>query len=87
MERLGNAVAYPVAGRRFGVGGAGEAMVAVAIQALATFANVMGDVVDDAQSEFALEANEKVVVLHPVLLLESRHCHKSEGGSFVENRR
>jgi hypothetical protein len=48
LEHLDNAIAYPIAGCRFGVRGASKAMVAITIQSLAALANVKGDFVNDA---------------------------------------
>ena len=48
------------------VSGASQAVISIHIQFLATFTDVVFNVIEDFKTEFSLEANVEGVFLHPV---------------------
>jgi uncharacterized protein YebE (UPF0316 family) len=68
LECLDNAVTDAIACLGFGIGLAAKAVVGVAIEALAAFANIVLNVIDDFKSQLPFKADDKVVVLEAVFL-------------------
>jgi hypothetical protein len=62
-----------------------EAVVSIAVKLLAALAHIACDVLDDAEAELALEADNKVVILHTVLFIKSGHCHEGHRCPFVKD--
>lgn len=79
-----DSVSYAIAGLGLGICGAAETVVAIAVKLLAALAHMVCDVLDDAEAELALEADNKVVILHTVLFIKSGHCHEGYRCSFVK---
>jgi hypothetical protein len=85
LEDIDNSISDAVAGLGFGIRGAAKAVVSIAVKLLAALAHIACDVLDDAEAELALEADNKVVILHTVLFIELGHCHEGHRCSFVKD--
>ena len=85
LEDLDNPISDAVAGLGFGIRGAAEAVVSIAVKLLAALAHIACDVLDNSEAELTLEAKNKVVILHAVLFIESGHCHESHRCSFIKD--
>jgi hypothetical protein len=84
LEDLHNPISDAVAGLGFGIRGAAEVVFSIAVKLLAALAHIACDILDDVEAELALEADNKVVILHTVLFIKSGHCHEGYRCSFVK---
>lgn len=71
LEDFDYAIAYAIARLGFGVGSASKAMVSIAIKLLSTFAHIILNVVDDTESQFPLEAGDKILILESILFFKA----------------
>jgi hypothetical protein len=86
LEDLDNPILLGL-GLGFGIRGAAKAVVSIAVKLLAALAHITHtcDVLDDAETELALETDNKVVIFHSILFIESWHCHEGHRCPFVKN--
>jgi hypothetical protein len=72
LKYFNDAVTDAIACLGLGVGSAPKAMVGVTIKMLSTLAYVaLLHVIDDTESQFPFEADDKVIILESILLLKA----------------
>jgi hypothetical protein len=71
LEDFNYAIAYAIARLGFGVRSAPEAMVGIAIKLLSTLAHIVLHVIDDTESQFPLEAGDKIIILESILFFKA----------------
>jgi hypothetical protein len=71
LEDFNNAIAYAIARLGLGVCSAPKAMICITIKLLSTLAHVIFHVLDDTESQFSLDADDKIIILEAVLFFKS----------------